>query len=61
MNIDGFKEKLLAFIDLSKKPWYIHSFWFFIISAVGLSWPYRRYLDTLAVEKGFTFTKEVEI
>jgi hypothetical protein len=59
LDVPGFKSHLLAFIDLSTQSCWMTWPAYTFISLLGLTWPYRIWLEQRCVRAQYRFVKEV--
>jgi len=59
--IDGFVDHVIAYVDPLKKEWWIVSGWYWVFSALLMSWVYRWMIARRTRKMTVTILKQVEV
>ena len=57
-NIDGFKERLTAYVDEQSRRTWMSTGYYWLVSAFCCTWPYRYYFRRVTNKNHYTFIKE---
>lgn len=59
LHVPGFASHLLAFTSLAQQSKYMTKSAYLLISLLGLTWPYRVWLESHSVRAHYRFVKEI--
>lgn len=61
VTIDGFEDRVIAYVDPVKREWWIVSRWYWVFSALLMSWVYRWMIARRTRTITLTILKQVEV
>ncbi|CAD7697860.1 unnamed protein product [Ostreobium quekettii] len=59
LDIDGFRDSVLALRDINERPWWLYPAVFYIASLLLLTWPYRVLLNSRVISTKFKVVKSI--
>lgn len=59
LDIPGFKDHVLALVDVRNRPACLSLSWFWLWSLAGLTWPFRMWMESISSKRGFTVNKVI--
>ncbi|CAD7697859.1 unnamed protein product [Ostreobium quekettii] len=59
LDIDGFRNSVLALRDINNRPWWLRPAVFYIASLLLLTWPYRMLLNSRVASTEFGIVKSI--